>query len=76
MFSCPICWEKNCGCARLNPLPQPALPHPSREHFESLVTQLIGCVVDDGTLEITTDHKYKNEHVRWLWQCYNYKGGR
>lgn len=71
MNSCPKCWNsyRNCKCGPDYP---EFKPKRSREHFEQLMSELTNCKVGDGLLEVTNDHKYKNEHVAFLWQCYNY----
>lgn len=75
MFNCPKCWDSYAVCKCGPDYPETKKPH-GREHFESLVTELTGCVLGDGTLEVTDRQTYKNEHVQWLWKCYNFKGGR
>ncbi len=86
MFSCPRCWEKPhfCQCdvdeAVSNAVSQSGKAAPtergkvrSREHFEKLITEITGCIVSDGTLEVNTKRLYKNPFVQYMWERYQNK---
>lgn len=49
-------------------------PCVTREQFETAIAKLTGCRVGDGMLEVSDNRTYKNEHVQFLWRCYNMRG--
>lgn len=73
LMSCPVCWERDCQCppaALADFVPRRVR---SRGHFEKLMIEIMGCKIGDGTLEIKSDSRYKNEYIEYMWTRYRNK---